>query len=534
MGFLSGVRDVLRGVTGGAAPQSSAYVPGLGGNGTQGLEAGAGARRLKNFRPGPAHVNTLIAGAGNTVIERARWLVRNNAYAISAVDWWGSAVIGPGITPSWTVSDQRLKKALRDAWDDWTDEADAEGLTDLYGLMRRGVREMFITGEVFFRLRYRRPGDGLSVPLQLQMLPSEMLATSDNRRLPGGNVVRQGVEFDQIGRRVAYHFWRNHPADSTDGGSGLRQKSVVPAAEVIHLLDPVEAGQIRGLSRFTNVIVPLFTLDQYDDAELERKKTAALFAGFIKRPATTDAEDAIIGGTDAGSLVGHSGGSPLDAAIASLEAGTMQVLLDGEDVTFSEPSDVGGNYEAFQYRALLRIAVGLGVPYHGLTGDMTRGNYGNTRASSLDARRRTEAYQWGVVIFGFCRRVAAIWVAQAALAGAVEGLSEEDFARTPRAFTKIRWMPPPWGWVDPKKDMEADALAVDKGFKARSEVMEANGFDAEETDQRRAQDQEREKRLGLAPAKATPPAAPAPAPDPAEDGDDDDNGQPTRRDRPEE
>jgi hypothetical protein len=34
---------------------------------------------------------------------------------------------------------------------------------------------VFIAGEVFLRFRPRRPSDGLSVPLQLQMLPAEML-----------------------------------------------------------------------------------------------------------------------------------------------------------------------------------------------------------------------------------------------------------------------------------------------------------------------------------------------------------------------
>jgi lambda family phage portal protein len=509
MGVLSRIGGRLFG--------AQTHWPNFGGNGTQGLEAGAGARRLRNFRPGPSHVNTLIAGAGKTVTERARWLVRNNEYAINAVDWWRSAIVGPGITPSWGVEDQALKKALRSAWDDWTDEADAEGLTDFYGLMRRGAGEAFITGEVFYRLRYRRPEDGLTVPLQLQLMPSEMLDANDNRVLPSGNVVRQGVEFDLIGRRVAYHFWRVHPADSTEQTGLSGQKTRVPADEVIHLFDPVEAGQIRGLSRFSNVVVKLFTLDQYDDAELERKKTAALFAGFIRRPAELDPEETIVGSVlpaGAGDLAASYAVD--DVAVAGLEPGTMQMLNPGEEVAFSAPADVGGNYEAFQYRALLRIAVGLGVPYHGLTGDMTKGNYGNTRASSLDAKRRTEAFQWSVMIFGFCRRVAQAWTVQAALAGAVPSISREAFLRSPKSFSKIRWMPPPWGWVDPKKDVEADALAVEKGFKARSEVMEANGYDAEETDRRRAEDKAREDRLGLAPAAA--PAAPqAPAAPPEED-----------------
>ena len=66
-------------------------------------------------------------------------------------------------------------------WLAWTDDADAEGLTDFYGLQRRAAREVFMTGEVFLRFRPRRPEDGLVVPLQVQMLPSEMLPPQPQR-----------------------------------------------------------------------------------------------------------------------------------------------------------------------------------------------------------------------------------------------------------------------------------------------------------------------------------------------------------------
>ena len=49
----------------------------------------------------------------------------------------------------------------------------------------------------FIRLRPRFPQDGLSVPLQLQMLPSEQLPLSKIEQAPNGNPIRLGVEFDQ-------------------------------------------------------------------------------------------------------------------------------------------------------------------------------------------------------------------------------------------------------------------------------------------------------------------------------------------------
>lgn len=505
-----------------AAPRADngawpSFSGGIGGGNTPDLEAAAAGRRLRNFRPTTSHINALTARAGPTVTARARWFCRNNAYGINAVDWWSNTVIGSGISPSWNLESANLKKKMREAWDDWTDEADAEGLTDFYGIQRRACREVFIAGEVFIRLRYRRPEDGLTVPLQLQMLPSEMLDPNDTRVLAGGNVVKQGIEFDLIGRRVAYWFYRVHPSDA---GSLAGMKTRVPAAEVVHILDPVEAGQIRGLSRFSNVTAALFTLDAYDDAELERKKTAALFAGFIKRAAVDDTDLPVAGETEGVNAGGSLVGGQYDdtALVAGLEAGTMQVLNPGEDVSFSEPADVGGSYENFQYRTLLRIAAGLGVPYFALTGDLARTSYSSARVQQVDTKKRVDAYQWSVVIFGMCRPVVTAWLTQAALSGAVVGFSAEAYARRPKVYQRIRWMTPPWLWVDPLKDMQADKMAVDNGFKARSDVIEANGFDAAETDRRIAADRKREQELGLAfpqPKDGAPPPA-----DPPADGED--------------
>jgi capsid protein len=97
--------------------------------------------------------------------------VRNNGYAANAIESWAGNVAGSGIKPSSSIADAELKAEVQRLWLDWTDESDAEGFTDFYGQQRRAAREMFIAGEVFFRFRPRRVGDGLAVPLQLQMIP---------------------------------------------------------------------------------------------------------------------------------------------------------------------------------------------------------------------------------------------------------------------------------------------------------------------------------------------------------------------------
>ena len=435
-------------------------------------------RRLRGWNPPLENINALVASGGPRLLARSRELVVTNGYAANACEAFAANLVGDGIKPSSLIADPDLRERVQKLWLVWTDEADADGLTDFYGLQAMVAREMFVAGECFVRLRSRRAEDGLLVPLQLQLLQSEMLPFEKTETAPSGNRIRCGIEFDAIGRRVAYHFRRRHPGDSTDQRVAVPDTVRVSADDVLHIYRPIDAGQIRGLPHVAPAMVRLFLLDQYDDAELDRKKTAAMFAGFITKTAP---EDPMLGETEA----------DLDgAAIASLEPGTMQVLLPGEDVKFSSPADVGSSYEAFQYRTLLAVSASLGLPYHLVTGDVRQANYSSLRAELVEFRRRIGQLQHGVMAHQLCRPIWQRWLETAALSGA---LGVDDRSRV----HPVHWIPPRWDWVDPLKDIQAQVLAMEAGLTSRRKVVEATGYDIEEIDRENAADGERARDLGL-------------------------------------
>ena len=441
------------------------------------LEGAMAKRRLRGWQPPLENINSLVASGGPRLLARARELVVSNGYAANACEAFAANLVGDGIKPSSLIEEAEVRDRVQRLWLAWTDEADADGLTDFYGLQAMVAREMFVAGECFVRLRPRRAEDGLLVPLQLQLLQSEMLPFEKTEEL-GGRRIRCGIEFDAIGRRLAYHFRRRHPGDSTDRGSPIPETVRVPASEVLHIYRPIDAGQIRGLPHVAPAMVRLFLLDQYDDAELDRKKTAAMFAGFITKTAP---EEPMMGEAEA----------DLDgAAIASLEPGTMQVLLPGEDVKFSSPADVGSSYEAFQYRTLLAVSASLGLPYHLVTGDVRQANYSSLRAELVEFRRRVQQLQHGVIAHQLCRPVWARWLETAQLAGRLD-------LPDPAAARMVQWIPPRWDWVDPLKDIQAQVLAMEAGITSRRKVVEATGYDIEEVDRENAADAARATGLGL-------------------------------------
>jgi lambda family phage portal protein len=468
----------------------------------RGFDAGQTGRRLRAIPSTGVAINAQVSRYGRTIVARSRYLAANNPYAQMAKESFVSALVGAGIKPSplsiiavGRKGESPVKHAINAAWRKWTDEADADGLTDFYGMQTLIGGELFEAGECFIRFRDRRNEDGLSVPLQLQLLPSEMLDPTYNEVIATGRI-QCGIEFDKIGRRVAYWFYRNMPGDMMQQPTIGNNRFRVPASQVMHLFRPIRAGQIRGVPHTLSGMVTLAMLDLYDDAELERKRIAALFGAFVGKSLNANEEVNPFDNGTGGEA--HDASNPADVVLDfDLEPGAVIELPEGYDVKFAEPADVGGAYEMFQLRMLLRAAAGFGVPYADMTGDLRQTSYGSIRAGLVAFRRRVEAMQHQVMAFQFCRPVWLRWFNAAMSVRAISGITATAFTAAPDLFTVVKWIPPKWEWVDPLKDRQAEKLAVDSGFKPRSDVVEAEGYDPEENDIRIKQDQDRAKQLGL-------------------------------------
>ncbi|GIK34539.1 MAG: phage portal protein [Gammaproteobacteria bacterium] len=452
-------------------------------------EAAGRGRRALAWMPGnPGAVAAMLATSTELRIK-SRDLVRRNAWAQAGIEAFVANAVGTGIKPQSLSGDEQFKAEVQALWRDWVEEADAAGQTDFYGLQALACRAMLEGGECLIRLRPRRPEDGLAVPLQLQLLEPEHLPMHLNTDLPSGNVVRSGIEFDAMGRRVAYHLYRSHPEDgglAPMSGQGGMDTVRVDAREVIHLYRVLRPGQIRGEPWLSRALVKLNELDQYDDAELVRKKTAAMFAGFVTRQNPED------------NLMGEGATDSDGIALAGLEPGTLQILEPGEDIKFSDPADVGGSYSEFLRTQFRAVAAAIGITYEQLTGDLTGVNYSSIRAGMLEFRRRCEMVQHGVLVHQLCRPVWAAWMKQAVLAGALDapGFARGGAARR-RQYLAAKWVPQGWQWVDPEKEFKAMLLAIRAGLMSRSEAISAFGYDAEDVDQEIAADNHRADDLGL-------------------------------------
>ncbi len=435
----------------------------------------AGAGRRWESAKSIDGLNAAILAGSTTAARRSGWYARNNAWVAAAVDSLVGNVVGAGIKPQATHPERDVRERLQTIWLRWTDTPDPGGLADFYGLQAMAVRRMIESGESFARLRVTSDTD--SIPLHIELLDRDQVPSDLHRDIGGGARIRAGIEFDSAGRRVAYRVSSFRPGDPL--GSVHMDPIRVPAADCVHLFKPLVAGQLRGITWLAPVLLRLHELDQFEDAALVKAKVAALFTGFITDPD--------------GSVAGLSGDHKSGVLTVGMEPGTLVPLPPGADIRFSTPTESEA-YAPFVKNHLRAVAAGLGLPYELLSGDLEGVTYSSIRAGLIEFRRRVEQLQHNVVVHQFCRPIWERFVRLAVLTG---DLPARDFDRNPAAYLACAWLPPKFDYVDPKKDVEAEILAINAGLKSRSQAISERGYDAEQVDAEIAADNDRAEKLGL-------------------------------------
>lgn len=398
-----------------------------------------------------ASANTDHAVDAQELRHRARALVHNVPYVAQGLRSLVANVIGTGISPNWTGL---RADVLNSAWDRWTKEADADGRMDLYGLQAAAYRAMEQDGEVLLRFRPRLRTDGLTVPLQIQLLEIDWLDSQKTAALANGGWIRNGIEYDPLGRVAGYWLFDEHPGET--GGTLLRRavnSRKVDAQSICHLFTPDRPGQGRGFSRLAPVIARVRDLQLYEDAEISRKNLESRLS--------------VLGSGDI-ELLGNSG--PGDAAalrtgsLGDLPSGAIMQVPTGTNLTVVQPQAMPG-YVQYVKHQLHIIAAGFGVTYEMMTGDVSEVNFSSARVRMLDFRREAELTQWTLLVPKLCDRICREFEDACVLAGIVQ-----------RAQYQFEHATPKWQYVDPAKDVKADLAEISGGLSSISEKLRQRGY----------------------------------------------------------
>lgn len=309
--------------------------------------------------------------------------------------------------------------------------------------------------------------------------------------LPGGASIAMGIERDRWRRIVAVHVLTRHPADGAVLASGRRERRRIAAERALYLGRPRRHGSPRAEPWLTPVLVPMRMLDEYQNAELVAARAAAETPAFI----TKNLE-----------ATGPDPNDPLAGErILDTAKGTLQELGPGEGLATWPSDHPHQNVDPFLKAMQRQIAVGLGVSYAALTGDLSGANYSSMRVGSLQERDN-----WRVLQRWFSQalhqRVFAAWLKQAVIWQRVRlpgPLAE---------YVDVCWEARGWPWVDPKSDLEAAQLEVSMGLTSLTRLAADRGRDLPEVLAERKRELALAESLGV-PVGGMASAAPVAAPD---------------------
>lgn len=401
--------------------------------------------------------------------SRARDLVRNHDYVTGAVESFVDNVIGQGMRLKPTVKDRagelvrEINWEIERAWSDWghAENASVDGMLSWVELKQLIIRSWVTDGEVFVR---RRKGWSNPYGFAIQLLDPDLLDEGYNVRPNGAGIeIRMGVEMDADGRRLAYHFFRNHPSE----GLG-RDRVRVSAVEITHFFVPYRAGQTRGITPFAPVLITTKMQNGMMEAELVASRTAAAKMGTIK-----NMQPEAVAAYAQRLAMATQKGETIKPRRMEVAPGLIEELLPGQEFEGFDPTHPNTAFESFLKTLHLGIARALSISYLTYTGDVSAANYSSMRAGLIPERDH-----WKVIQDRFseqvCRPIYRDWVGTSLLTGALRLPSP-----VAADYQDVLWRGRRWQWVDPLDDLIASERAVHLGITSRQRIAADQGHDFE-------------------------------------------------------
>ena len=419
--------------------------------------------------------------------NRARQLVRDSDFAKAALRAVRNNVVGTGIKHQAQVQllrggklDDRINRLIEKQWDEWTcaDTCHVAGQLSWQDIQRLSITSMIESGEVFIRLVNQTFGDS-KVPLGLEVLEADLLDDDYTGVEANGNRVRMGVEINEWGRPVAYHFLRTHPGDYQFIGTAAvaKRRQRIPAKDVIHLYSIERPGQTRGVTGFASAIMRLRNLSGYEEAEIVAARASSAMMAFVRTPDQELFED----------------GKFQDDSVLDFSPGSIRRLAPGEEMQFFSPNRPDDAFTPFVAQMLRAVASGVGCSYTQVSSDFSKSNYSSSRLELLETRTHYKTLQQ-YLVETLCERVYERWLEMAVMAGV---LNLPGYEIDPERYEDSKWIPPASQFVDPQKEADAYKSLIRNGIMTLSQVIALHGGDFEEQMRQRAHELALADELGI-------------------------------------
>lgn len=493
-------------------------------------EAGASTTRraLRGFNAISGSPTEDIDRNNGTLRQRSRMLYMSSPVATSAINTNRTKIIGTGLSVKSTVN-RDLLRISTEAAKDWQRRTEAEfrlwcrrencdalGLNSFLSLQQLALKSWLMSGDVFVLLKRVQPTQANPYSLRLHLVEADRVSTPSGFRgdlvsggvvngtvpegKPGaGNRIYDGVEVDDDGRVIAYHICNGWPTEFNS--TNLEWMRVLARGEktglpnVLHIMDCERPDQYRGVPYLAPVIEPVLQLRRYTESELMAALVQSFFTAWI---VTENGQAEMpfneVGPGDAsafGSGVNLEGDSRSeDENEYEMGPGQVAHLKAGENIVFGNPNIPTAGFDSFVKALSRMIGSALELPYDVLVKEFNS-SYSASRGALLEAWESFKMRRaWFVE--DFCQPVYEAWLAESVALGRINAPGFFDDPLLRAAWCEARWIGPVQGQLDPKKEVQANVIMVQNGFKTREQVTrEMGGGDWEENaEQLRREDEQ--------------------------------------------
>ena len=431
------------------------------------------SRLLKPWTWDGGFSNQEVAAGLALIRARSRDMQKNSEHYARWLDLFVANVVGdngftlipkPATAEDVTATDAKAAKFLKYHFWKWATNplfSDMTGRKTFAAICRLAAENWARDGEsVVFIDRHAQNPYGIA----LRMIRPDALDELANGKVNDGtNTIRNGVEIDAKTLRPVAYYFRAEKEDTTADFVAGRKVQRIAAADILHIFTQHDECQTRGIPLGHPVLRKLKMLDEYNVSELVAARDEANTTGIFSAPLGRDGE------------LGEYDDAESAALTLPSEPGTKIKLEPGWDYKTVTPSHPNRELTAFKNSMLREIASGLGLEYACFANDWAGVSFSSVRAGTL-----AERDHWRILQAQFIEQVASpvflAWLASFLKYRVSSPYIPADFDRLAEHEFRGRT----WEWVDPMKDVNAAAIAVDRGWKTDAQIAADYGTDIDE------------------------------------------------------
>lgn len=435
----------------------------------------------------------------DTIVARARDLVRNDGAASAAVTRAADLVVGHRFTLAAKpdaealgidrATARALGRAMEREFRAWGDDprrfCHRQRRLTFAGMLQLMARQIAgPEGEALGVLAYddKRLAAGARYATTLDVVDPDRLSNPSGQL--DSDTLRGGVEMDLDGAPVRYHVRKRHPVDV--GVASSYTWEAVPAETpwgrpvVLHWFEHERAGQSRGVSRFAAILATFRQLGRLTEAELDNAVLNALFGAFVKTGSdAASIAQSLSTETGAGEYFDARTGFYGDHPVV-MNGLRVPVLMPGDEIQLNTSPRNTGDYVQFRASFLQSVASALGLSYEQLAMDFSRTNYSSARAALNEVWRTVQARRQGLVHAVAAPLYFAVMEEAFARGYVTAPPGAPSFDERPDAYCRALWIGAARGSVDPVKDRQAVQVGIEVGVTTLEQACAEEGLDYED------------------------------------------------------